>query len=90
MPAEQAISKPALLCVTTIPRRPHRPERTGRVYLEARRAAVSAFRFGAKVVHHADLGSSRIAPLAIGAAGRSVKPPFLGKLVRTQKEECAG
>ena len=89
MPEEQTRSKSALLCVTTIPRRPHHPARTARVCLEARGAAVFAFRFGAKVVRHADLGSGRIAPLAIGVVRRSAKPPGLGKLVRTEKEECA-
>ena len=89
MPGEQARFKPALLCVTTIPRRPHHPARTGRVCLEARGAALFAFESGAKAVRHANLGSGRIAPLAIGVVRRSVKPPGLGNPVRTMTEECA-
>jgi hypothetical protein len=89
MPEEQARFKPALLCVTTIPRRPHYPVRAGRVCLEARDAAALASGFGAKAVLHADLGSGRIAPLAIGVVRRSAKPPGLVKLVRTETEECA-
>ena len=89
MPEEQARFKPAPFRVTTIPRPPHQPARTGRVCLEARGSAGSASRLWGKGVRHADLGSGRIVPLAIGIVRRSGKPPGLGNSVRTTTGECA-
>jgi hypothetical protein len=89
MPGEQARSKPALLCVPTIPRRPHHPARTGRVCLGACGAAVFASRLEGKVGCIADLGSGRAEPHAIGAVGRKVKRQGLGKLIRTGTEAAS-